>query len=772
MKRKFEVTGMMCAACQANVNRAVAKLDGVSAVNVSLLSKSMVVEYDDSKVNEEAIIQAVSSSGYGCSIFVNRSVKEIAEKRKSELRARRNKLIVSIVLLLLLMVFSMGPMIPPIMEAIDASPYMPLICILNVVAQFVFLIPIVVLNFHHYVSGYKSLAKLHPNMDALVALGSSVSIIYGIYALVAMIVAHLNGDSMTVMKLSMNIYIESAAMIPVFISLGKYFEAKATDKTTSSIVSLMELTPDTALLMKGDEAVEVPTESLQEGDLVMVKPGMAIPADGVVTSGYGEVDESSITGESLPVYKGEGAKIVGATVNRDGTFIFKVTSVGKDSTIGKIVDLVQQASDSKAPIARLADRISLVFVPSVIALSLISFVTWLILTGVGPVDNGARPDVNLAFQLAVSVLVISCPCALGLATPVAIMVGTGKGAENGLLIKSAEAFEKMEKVDVVLFDKTGTLTKGELAVVNHHFLAKEEGLLPLIAGVEARSEHPLSKAIVKYAKEKGVNFVEPSSFINHPGKGVEGGKLLAGNAAMMEEANIDISELKKISASWASQGNTVIYVSLDQVPVAVFGLADSIKENAKSAVKTLQKLGKKVGILTGDNQVTANFIASLLGVDMVYAEVLPSQKEEVVSSLQKQGLKVAMVGDGINDAPALTCADVGIAIGAGTDIAIESSDIVLVRNDPKDVVSVIELSKKVVTNIKENLAWAFFYNIILIPLAAGALYGVSVPPNWFTGSQSHLVLTPMIGSIAMSLSSVTVVLNALRLRLFKTKIYE
>ena len=772
MKRKFEVTGMMWAACQANVNRAVAKLDGVSAVNVSLLSKSMVVEYDDSKVNEEAIIQAVSSSGYGCSIFVNRSVKEIAEKRKAELRVRRNKLIVSIVLLLLLMVFSMGPMIPPIMEAIDASPYMPLICIINVVAQFVFLIPIVVLNFHHYVSGYKSLAKLHPNMDALVALGSSVSIIYGIYALVAMIVAQVNGDSMTVMKLSMNIYIESAAMIPVFISLGKYFEAKATDKTTSSIVSLMELTPDTALLMKGDEAVEVPTESLQEGDLVMVKPGMAIPADGVVTSGYGEVDESSITGESLPVYKGEGAKIVGATVNRDGTFIFKVTSVGKDSTIGKIVDLVQQASDSKAPIARLADRISLIFVPSVILLSLISFVTWLILTGVGPVDNGARPDVNLAFQLAVSVLVISCPCALGLATPVAIMVGTGKGAENGLLIKSAEAFEKMEKVDVVLFDKTGTLTKGELAVVNHHFLAKEEELLPLIAGVEARSEHPLSKAIVNYAKEKGVSFVEPSSFINHPGKGVEGGKLLAGNAAMMKEANIDISELKKVSASWASQGNTVIYVSLNQVPVAVFGLADSIKENAKSAVKTLQKLGKKVGILTGDNQVTANFIASLLGVDMVYAEVLPSQKEEVVASLQKQGLKVAMVGDGVNDAPALTSADVGIAIGAGTDIAIESSDIVLVRNDPKDVVSVIELSKKVVTNIKENLAWAFFYNIILIPLAAGALYGVSVPPNWFTGSQSHLVLTPMIGSIAMSLSSVTVVLNALRLRLFKTKIYE
>ena len=771
MKRKFEVTGMMCAACQSNVTRAVAKLDGVFSVNVSLLSKSMIVEYDDARVGEEAIINAVTSSGYGCSIFVNRSLKEIAEKRKQELRIRRNKLIASIILLLALMVFSMGPMIPPVMEYIESLPNMTIVLISCVVAQFVFLIPIVILSFHHYSSGFKSLVKRHPNMDALVALGSTVSTIYGVYSLVAMIVAHIQGNAMLVMNLSMNIYLESAAMIPVFISLGKYFEAKATDKTTSSIASLMALTPDTALLMKGEEAVEVPTESLQEDDLVMVKPGMAVPVDGVIVSGYGDIDESSITGESLPVYKKEGDKVVGATVNQDGTFVFKVTQVGKDTTIGKIVELVQQASDSKAPIARLADRISSIFVPVIIGLSLLSFTIWMILTGTGAVATSSRPDVNLAFQLAVSVLVISCPCALGLATPVAIMVGTGKGAENGLLIKSAEAFEKMEKVDVVLFDKTGTLTKGELSVA-HHKIFGSESVLPRIAGLEAQSEHPLSKAIVKFVSEGGLELTKPNEFINHPGKGVEGDGLLIGNRLLMEESGIDLSLAETEFKTWSEEGDTVIFASENKKLVACFALADTLKENAQSSIKTLQKLGKKVGILTGDNKVTAQHIASMLGVEMLFAEVLPDQKEEVVASLQKEGYRVAMVGDGINDAPALTKADVGIAIGAGTDIAIESSDIVLIRNDPKDVVSVIELSKKAVTNIKENLAWAFFYNVLLIPLAAGALYGINVTPNWFTGNQSHLVLTPMIGSIAMSLSSVTVVLNALRLRLFKTKIYE
>ena len=773
MKRKFEVTGMMCAACQANVDRAVAKLDGVKSVNVSLLSKSMVVEYDEAKVSEEQINQAVISSGYGCSIFVNQSVRQIQEKRKKELAVRRNKLIASVILLLCLMVFSMGPMmVPAWMDFIHNSPKMVALCIINVAIQFVFLVPIVVLNFHHYVSGYKSLIKLHPNMDALVALGSTASVVYGLYSLIAMIVAAACNESEMVMALSMNIYVESAAMIPVFISLGKYFEAKATSKTTASIASLMALTPETALLMRGEEAVEVPTESLQEGDVVLIKPGMSVPVDGVVASGYGEIDESAITGESLPVYKKVGDKAVGATVNQDGTFTMEVTSVGKDTTIGKIVELVQQASDSKAPIARLADKISLFFVPTVILLSLITFATWLILTGTGAVAAEVKPDVNLAFQLAISVLVISCPCALGLATPVAIMVGTGKGAENGLLIKSAEAFEITEKVDVVLFDKTGTLTKGEPVVTDAlYYTKKETKVLEDVVCIEANSEHPLSKAIVRYGVDLGVVPSLAEDFDNYPGKGVGGNGYYIGNHALMADYDIDVSQAEADFLRLSEEGKTVIFVAHKGELMALFALADEIKESAKSAVKTLQKLGKKVGILTGDNEKTAHYVGKVLGVDYVYAGVLPGQKESIVSNLQIEGHRVAMVGDGINDAPALTKADVGIAIGAGTDIAIESSDIVLVRNDPRDVVSVIELSKKVVINVKENLAWAFLYNLILIPLAAGALYGVTVAPNWFTGSQSHLVLTPMIGSIAMSLSSVTVVLNALRLRFFKTKIY-
>ena len=772
MKRKFDVEGMMCAACQANVTRAVAKLEGVTAVNVSLLSKSMVVEYDETVIGEERIISAVSESGYSCSVFVNQSLKQIQQKRKEALAKQRNRLIASLVLLVLLMVFSMGPMIPPIMEMIDKSPQMSLICVLNVAAQFIFLIPIVILNRSHYSSGFKSLIKRHPNMDALVALGSSVSIIYGLYSFVAMIVAHVQGDGMTVMRLSMNIYIESAAMIPVFISLGKYFEAKATDKTSASIASLMALTPETALLVRDDGVVEVPTESIQEEDIVMVKPGMSVPVDGVLLSGYGEIDESAITGEAVPVHKKEGDKVVAATVNRDGNFTFRVTSVGKDTTIGKIIDLVRQASDSKAPIARLADRISLIFVPAVIVLSLFVFTIWMILTGTGVVPTSAIPDVNLAFQLAVSVLVISCPCALGLATPVAIMVGTGKGAENGLLIKSAAAFEAMEKVDVILFDKTGTLTKGNMAVVREWYAGDKNETLAEIAAVESQSEHPLSKAIVALAKSRNLVLPAVIDFANHPGKGVSGNGIAAGNRKFMEELGVDISTVEAEYQAYSEDGFTVIFATKQGRVIALFALADEIKENAKSAIVTLQKLGKKVGILTGDNAKTAKHIADELGVDLLFSEVLPSQKEEVVARLQGEGHKVTMVGDGINDAPALTKADVGIAIGAGTDVAIDSSDIVLVRNDPLDVVSVVELSAKVVTNIKENLAWAFLYNLILIPLAAGALYGVTVAPNWFTGSQSHLVLTPMIGSIAMSLSSVTVVLNALRLRLFKTKIYQ
>ena len=773
MQKKFEVNGMMCAACQANVERAVAKLPGVSSVNVSLLGKSMIVDFDPEKVSIEQINETVDGAGYQCSLFVNETLAEIQAKRKRALRKRKTKLLWSVVLLLCLMVFSMGPMIPPVMEAIDKSGHVIEICLANVAAQFVFLVPILILNRHHFVSGVKSLIKLHPNMDALVTLGSFVSTVYGIVTYGFMVSYAVAGNADAVMKASMNIYVESAAMIPVFVSIGKYFEAKATEKTTASIASLMALTPETSLLCKENgEIVEVPTATLEVGDIVMVKPGMSIPTDGEIVEGYANVDESAISGESMVIYKTVGQKVIGASVNKDGSFKFKVTSVGEDTTIAKIISLVEEASQSKAPIARLADRIALVFVPAVIVLSLITFTIWMILSGLG-IAGEQSPDLNLSFQLAVSVLVISCPCALGLATPVAIMVGTGKGAENGILIKSAEAFERLEKVDVVLFDKTGTLTKGEMTVKEVvTYEGNEEDIVKEAAALESRSEHPLSKAIVAYAEKKGIEFVASESFLYHPGLGLEGDGLLIGNLAFMKQNGIDASLAEEDFEKLSKQGKTVLFYAKNKKVLALFAIGDVLKENAAKTIKTLQNEGKKVAILTGDNEFAANYIAAELGVDEVYAGILPADKESIVASFQSKGLKVAMVGDGVNDAPALTRADVGIAIGAGTDIAIESSDIILVRSDPTDVASAIRLSKKVVKNIKENLAWAFFYNLILIPIAAGALYAIRVSPNWFTGSQTHLVLTPMIGSLAMSLSSITVILNALRLNRFKFEIEE
>ncbi len=766
MKQKFEVNGMMCAACQANVERAVAHLNGVSSVNVSLLGKNMVVEYDDAVVSSQEIIKAVDDSGYSCSVFVNQSIKDIQRKRAEEVRKKRNRLILSIILLLCLMVFSMGPMIPPVMDAIDRSGYMGIICIINVAMQILFLIPIAVLNWHHFSSGFKSLWKRHPNMDALVALGSSVSIVYGLYAFVRMIICFASGDEMGVMNYSMNIYFESAAMIPTFISIGKFIESQATSKTTASIAAMMALTPDTAYLCVNDEVKEVPCEALKEGDIVLVKPGASVPCDGKIVEGETSLDESMITGESIPVYKRKGDSVIGATINKEGSFKFVVEKVGKDTTIAKIIALVEEASESKAPLARLADRISGVFVPAVIGISLLVFTLWMILSGVGLVGVN-HPDVNLAFQLAVSVLVISCPCALGLATPVAIMVGTGKGAENGILIKSAEAFERLEQIDVFLFDKTGTLTKGEMEVKRViAYQGSEDDVLNLVAPYEAHSEHPLSKAIVKRYEMKGEKVRLSEAFEYIPGKGIKGDDVIVGNVALLKQEGIETSETKDQFEELSKQGLTTLFVVKNKSIIGLIGIGDAVKENSQKTVKSLQNAGKKVVMLTGDHHSTAQAIANELGIKDLYAEVLPEEKESIVAKLQGQGYKVAFVGDGINDAPALMKADVGIAIGAGTEIAIESSDIILVKNDPLDVYSGLILSKKVVRNIKENLTWAFLYNIILIPLAAGALYAVQVSPNWLTGNQGHLVLTPMIGSIAMSLSSITVVLNALRLRWF------
>ena len=767
MKKKYEVTGMMCAACQANVNRAVAKIEGVKSVNVSLLGKNMVVEFSPEETGDEEIISAVEASGYGCRVFVNESIRQIQEKRKKQLRKSLIRLVASLVLLVFLMCFSMIPMIPAVMDAIKSSGHMSLICVLTVTAQIVFLIPIIVLNFHHFSSGFRALLKLHPNMDSLVALGSTISILYGIYVYVMLVVAHVQGDAMAAMRYAMNIYFESAAMIPTFISMGKFFEARATSKTTASIAALMALTPDTAIVVRDGNEIEIQTEEIQEGETVLVKPGMSVPVDGVIVEGYGNIDQSAISGESLPIYKQVGDKVVAGTVNKEGSFLFRVTEVGKDTTIAKIVSLVEEASDSKAPMARLADRISAVFVPVVIGISLFTFGLWMLLSGLG-VAGESRPDFSLSLQLGVSVLVISCPCALGLATPVAIMVGTGRGAENGILIKSAEAFEQLQRVDVILFDKTGTLTLGEMRLIETvAYGCDKDELLGLAAGIECLSEHPLSQAIVQEAKEKGIAYFRCEDFKNVPGKGVQGGGLAIGNRALMSDFVIDTKPAEEDFERLSKLGLTVLFVAKGNAIIGLFAIGDSVKKNAAITVKTLQKLGKKVGIVTGDNAITASAIAKELDVDEVFAETLPEEKEGIIARLQAEGKKVAFVGDGINDAPALAKADVGIAIGAGTEVALESSDVILGRSDPYDVVGAVRLSAKVVRNIKQNLTWAFLYNILLIPLAAGAFYAVSVSPNWFTGEQAHLVLTPMIGSLAMSLSSVTVVLNALRLRLFK-----
>ena len=760
MKKKYNVTGMMCAACQANVDRAVCKIDGVTNVNVSLLANNMVVEYDESKVNDDIIIEAVKKIGYGASPFVNESLKKIQEKKKKELRARLTHLIASLCLLALLMVVSMGGMMLheyghwPSMD----DPNFSLIAFIEVTLQTLILIPIIVINFNYFTSGFRSLFKLHPNMNSLIALGSTISALYSLYSYVMLIVGWVSNDVSQVMLNFMNLYFEAAAMILVFVSIGKYFEKRATNKTTESITNLMALTPDTAYVIRNGEEVEVQTESLLIDDFVVVKPGASIPTDGIIESGYGDIDEATITGESLPIHKTKGDKVIGATVNKNGSFTFRVTSVGKDTTISQIIGLVEKASESKAPMARLADKISLIFVPMVIGLSIVAFIVWMILTNLTIVSVPATSTpLSMSLRFAITVLVISCPCALGLATPVAIMVGTGKGAENGILIKSAEAFERLEKVDYVLFDKTGTITKGEMSVRSIKvFEGDEISLLKAAMAVEAHSEHPLSKAVVNEAKNRNIECLLCRSFEYIPGEGVEGDEIVIGNASLMKKKGIVFSKSDADFIHFSEQGWTPLYVAKKEKLIGLIAIGDEIKESSVSAIKSLQNLGKKVFIVTGDNKITAKAIASSLGVDDVYSEVLPGGKEAIVSRLQNEGHKVAFVGDGVNDAPALTKADIGIAVGAGSDIAIDSADIILVRSDPLDVVSAIELSHKVVLNIKENLGWAFFYNILLIPLAAGVLY-------------PYVIMQPMYGSIAMSISSVTVVLNALRLRLFKRK---
>ena len=767
MNKRFDVSGMTCSACQANVTRAVAKLAGVNSVNVSLLGKSMNVDFDDSIVTEIQIIDAVTKAGYSCSLYVNKTLKAIENERKAALKKKRNKVLLSVLLLLCLMVFSMGPMIfsYPSMD----DPNYGKIMIIDIAIQFAFIVPIIILNFNHFSSGFKSLFHFHPNMDSLVALGSTVSLAYGIYSFVMTIIGEVAHDHMMVMNNAMNIYIESGAMIPTIVGLGKYLEEKATLKTSSTIASLIELLPDVATIKKNDKQIEIQSSELKEGDIVVVKPGQTIPCDGIVLNGFSHVDEASLTGESKLIKKEKNDKVVGATLNKEGSFEFKATSVGKNMVMSQIIDLVKEASQTKAPISRLADKISLVFVPTVMILSLITFIVWVCLGYSGVIKDNSN-HLNLAFQLAISVLVISCPCALGLATPVSIMVGTGKGAEYGVLVRSAEAFERLSKVDTVVFDKTGTLTKGEMTVVTiKPFGVEEDSLLKIASELESKSEHPLARAIVSFAKNKKIEFTSNLLCNYVSGKGVISSNALIGNTALMEENFIDYDFAKKDEKELSSLGYTVLYVALNNHLIGLIAIGDTLKDDSIRAVSTLKKMGKRVVMLTGDNALTAKCIARKIGIDEVYSNVLPNQKEEIIAKLQEAERKVLMVGDGVNDAPSLAKADVGASVGSGTDVAKNSSDIILMNDSNEDIPFVISLSQKVNKTIKQNLLWAFLYNIILIPLAAGLLYWVKVDPNWFTGSQSHLVLTPMIASLAMSFSSITVVCNALRIKLFKKK---
>ncbi|MBR3868719.1 MAG: heavy metal translocating P-type ATPase [Clostridia bacterium] len=749
MKLKFSITGMSCSACSAAVERSVKKLDGIVAVEVNLLANSMTAEFDDAKTNEQAIINAVKSAGYGASVQGKNEKQQ--KKENNELKEMKARLIVSFVCLIPLMYIAMGHMIS-----------LPLPSFFNGVrngvafsfAQFLLTLPVMYVNRKYYINGFRSLFKKSPNMDTLVATGSAAAILYGVYCIFAIGNAIGRGDIASASELLHNLYFESGAMILSLITLGKFFEARSKNKTSEAISKLIELTPDTAIVERNGRETEIPVTEVKAGDIIIVKPGSSIPVDGTIIEGDAAVDESAITGESIPVEKTVGDTVTGGTVNKSGYIRFRADKVGEDTALSKILRLVEEASSSKAPIAKLADKVSGIFVPAVMVIAVVTFVVWMMI----------KKDFATAFDLAISVLVISCPCALGLATPTAIMVGTGKGASNGILIRSAESLETAHKTDTVVLDKTGTVTKGK-PVVTDIITAENvsrEKLLTFAYSAEKLSEHPLSVAVSEKAESLDIPVISASDYKNIPGRGitakVNGETVFAGNIILMQENDIDISAYKKTTDTLSAQGKTPLFFASGNKFLGIIAVADTIKETSAEAVENFRKMGIDVIMLTGDNKKTAKYIAGKAGIGKVISDVLPDEKESVIRQLQAENRKVAMIGDGINDAPALTRADVGIAIGAGTDIAIESADIVLMKSDLNDAVGAIKLSRAVIRNIKQNLFWAFFYNTLGIPLAAGVLlipFGIK--------------LNPMIGAACMSMSSVCVVLNALRLRFFRYK---
>ena len=756
-KEKYNITGMSCAACSAKVERVVGKLDGVENVSVNLLTNSMQVEYKEDKLSSNDIIKNIADAGYGASLATatkqKKEEKSIKKTNDDAIDSMKFRLKVSIVFLAILMYFSMGSMIGLPLPKFLSGEGNPVGFALT---QLLLVLPVMYVNRKYYISGFKSLFHLSPNMDTLIAVGTVAAFTYGVIAIYVMGYALNNADMHTVTEYRMNLYFESVSMILTLITLGKFFETGSKARTTDAISKLIDLSPKRANVLRDGVEENILTEDVVVGDIVIVRPGESIPVDGMIIEGSTSVDESAITGESIPVQKEKGDKLIAATINKNGSVRIKATEVGEDTAISRIIALVEEASSSKAPIAKMADKVAGVFVPVVMGISLITFIVWLAL----------GYDFSFALNCAIAVLVISCPCSLGLATPVAIMVGTGKGAENGILIKSADALETTHSIDTVVLDKTGTVTEGKPVVTDIlTFDTDENEFLKLAAGVESASEHPLAEAIVEKAKEKNLEIVSPTEFQAISGRGivasVSGSKIIAGNEQAIKEqyGNSDnFTEVFKKGNELAAQGKTPMYFGKDGKLLGIIAVADTIKKDSKEAIQALKNRNIDVVLLTGDHKNTAMAIAKEAGIKKVIAEVLPTDKEEHIRELIKAGHKVAMVGDGINDSPALARADVGIAIGAGTDIAIESADIVLMHSSLKDVATAIDLSKAVIRNIKQNLFWAFFYNSIGIPLAAGVFY---LSLGW--------KLSPMFGAAAMGMSSVCVVSNALRLRAFKPK---
>ena len=756
MKEKFDVSGMTCASCQAHVEKAVRKVPGVKDVTVNLLSNNMVVEYAEGESPAQEVVRAVENAGYGASIPSAKPADRAAQPgempAERQMRSMRFRLIVSIAMLVPMMYVSMGHMVglplPHILHGTQNAMSFALV-------QFILALPVLYVNRAYFENGFKALYHRAPNMDSLIAIGSAASMIYGVIALFEIGYGLGHGEAERVMRFSMDLYFESAAMILALITLGKYLETRSKGKTGEAIRRLMDLAPKTATVERDGQEVTVPLEEVALGDIVLVRPGGSIPVDGVVVSGQTSVDQSALTGESIPVERGEGDAVSAATINKSGFIKLRATRVGDDTTLSQIIRLVEEAGNSKAPIAKLADRISGVFVPIVIVVAILTTVVWLLL--------GEQVSVALSFGIAV--LVISCPCALGLATPVAIMVGTGKGAEHGILFKSAEALETAHAVKTVVLDKTGTITEGRPRVTDVRTTqrADEARLLAVAASMEHASEHPLAEAVMQHAKQRGVELLRVERFTSIPGRGieadVEGAPYLAGNIALMQERGVNMYGIQEAGEALAREGKTPLYFAeggQGARALGVIAVADVVKPTSREAIAALKQMGIKVVMLTGDHKATAEAIRAQMGIDEAVAEVLPQDKEREVRRLQEGGRKVAMIGDGINDAPALARADVGIAIGAGTDVAIDSADVVLMRSDLTDAVTAVELSHKVLANIKMNLFWAFFYNAIGIPLAAGLLYPLL---GWR--------LSPMFAAAAMSLSSVCVVTNALRLRFWR-----